>query len=388
MQTSNLSLTSVTSWSKAIGGLLENKEVLESRLNYKETEANDLMEHVEVLKAQVTSLEEEMDELATEMEREREQKKKLVETVRIKEEEANLAQENLCEVIGKVKEPRDLLDHQSSVENVDKSALEALQLAYSDVEKRWNHERRSVTRLKNKVAEMEFRITKCSQEFEAKAKENNDLQKELKKAVTSSVKAGGGKGDGESEAAILLLQREYERLELELQEFQLKHDQRMDEKNVRLNELEAELEQKVKEIEGRQVQEEAMKKTIETLKIQTEQLSKANAELNFMAEQEKKSRHHTHHHHPHHPREVLVTPPAYNPAYNPTFYPPSDPGQRSSGRYQPVSHHRNPPARPIHHPSSSRLSKDFKQCPICKTNFPHSMPQRDFEQHVSDHLDR
>ncbi len=340
---------------------MEIKEVLESRMKYKDNEAKEALDQVDLLKAQIVSLEEEMDEMAGEIEKERAEKKKLVETVRIKQEEVNLVQENLCEVMGQVKEPRDLLDRQTSSENVDKSALEALQLAYTDVERRWNNERKSVARLRNKLAEMECRIRECGKEFETKAQENVELKKELKRSRASSLDSE--KPTEESEATILLLQREYERLELELQEFQLKHDQRIDEKNQRVAELERELEKAVKEVQGRQSQEGAMKKTMDTLKHQNNELAAANTELTRKLEKERSKNRH-----PHHPREVLVTPNApYNPAHT-TPRPPVGP---------PVQGYR---------PMYPTMPTESRQCPLCHARFPDTMSQKDFERHVQGHF--
>ena len=338
---------------------MEIKEVLESRMEYKENEAKEALDQVDLLKAQIVSLEEEMDEMAGEIEKEQAEKKKLIETVRIKQEEVNFAQENLCEVIGQVKEPRDLLDRQTSSENIDKSALEALQLAYTDVERRWNNERRSVARLRNKLAEMECRIKECGKEFEAQAKENVDLKKQLKRSRSSSLDSE--KPTEESQATILLLQREYERLELELQEFQLKHDQRIDEKNQRVAELERELEKATKEVQGRQNQEDAMKKAMDTLKHQNNELAAANTELTRKLEKERSKNRY-----PHHQREVLVTPNApFNPAYT-TPRPPVGQG------YPPIY-----PAVP---------ASESRECPVCHTRFPVRMSQKEFERHVQGHF--
>ena len=350
--------------------ILEKIELTESRLKYKESEVINLKEEFEVAKAQMSSLEEEMNEMATVIEKEQEEKKKLVEIARLKEQEANIAQENLCEVLGNVNEPRDLLDRQGSTENVDKSALEALQLAYSDVEKKCNHERKSALRLKAKVAEMEERIKQCLQQYETMAQDNVELKKELKRGRTPSI---GERSGGGSEAGLLLLQREYERLELELQEFQLKHDQRIDEKNVHIQQLEKELGDRTQEIDGRHIQEEAMKKSIESLKAQNDQLSSANAELNKQLEKERKNRHHYHHRH----NDALVTPTApLNPGYQP-----SD----RSPLYPPILQQPNNTHTRVHS-NAHRPSSNGKVCPICDACYPQSMAIKDFERHVNSHF--
>ena len=344
--------------------LLENKEVMESRLKYKESEATDSAHQIEVLKQQVISMEEEMDELAAELEKERKEKKNLIETARIKEQEANVAQENLCEVIGKVKEPKDLLNQQTGLENVDKSALEALQFAYTDVEKRWNQERKSTLRLKNKVAEMEERIKHCEREYMTKAEEAVELKKELKKNTRSPSTSVSEKTDGGSEATILLLQREYERLELELQEFQMKHDKRIDEKNAHIKQLEEQMEDRMREIDGRITQEEAMRKSIKSLRTHNDQLTAANAELQQKLDKEKRNRH-----------QMVAPSPPYNPRYLPH-------------RYEPPSQSRmHPPPQPTntqHHRSHG--TGGGRQCPVCNQNYPKSMALKDFELHVNSHF--
>ena len=333
--------------------LLEDKEVMESRFKYKEAEAVQLSDQIQLMKSQIESLEEEMNTLAEDMEKAQEEKKKLVETLQSKEQEVNVAQENLCEVLGNVKEPRDILDQQtpSVVANVDKSALEALQLAYSDVEKRWMHERKYAARLKNKVAEMEERVKRCQEQYETLAAENFELKKELKKSRTPTTDVENG-----TEATILLMQREFERLELELQEFQLKHDQRISEKNADIQKLREDLDVKQKELDGRRLQEDAMKKSIETQKAEITQLHSAMRDLKQELDKRRQS----------HKRDAMVAPqPPFNPHYyqpKPTLYPPQ------------VPHTQQP------------RSSQGKECPVCGTMFPRSMPQKDFENHVNSHF--
>ncbi len=355
--------------------ILEKIELCESRLKYKESEVINLNDQFEVAKAQMTSLEEEMNEMAAVIEKEQEEKKQLVVKAREKEHEANIAQENLCEILGNVNEPRDLLNHQGSVENVDRSALEALQLAYSDVEMQCNKERRSAMRLKAKVVEMEERIKKCLQEYETLANENVELKKDLKRGRTPSI----GKSEGESGAGLLLLQREYERLELELQEFQLKHDQRIDEKNVHIQQLENELQEKTQEVNGRHVQEEAMRKSIDTLRAHNDQLTAANGELLEKIEKEKRNRHHHRH------NDVMVTPtaPVYQPSDCPPLYPAifQQPSDSTTRPQVPHPSHQVPGSH-----TQRRSSNAGKVCPICSIQYPVTMQQKDFERHVNSHF--
>ena len=325
--------------------LEEEKSVLTGRSEYYEANAESLKEKLEVMEAQHIALEAEMNGLAEEIEKQKHENHTLNAKLHAKDQEVNVVQQNLCEVLGNIKEPKDILEQQPH-ENIDKSALEALQLAYSDVEKRWNFERKAASRMKNRVAEMEERIKRCQQEYEVIANETVELKKQLKKQGVYPI------APEENKEQVIVLKKQLESLELELQHFQLKHDERISEKNVAIEQLKEALDDMTTQANGLRQQETAMKTNLESLNFQNNQLNVTIRDL--QRELEKRS---------HKPRDQLVTP---------TIYP-------NYSRSRPVQ------LPPPHVPRPPRHEQN-RECPVCQTIFPSRMSQDEIVRHVNNHF--
>lgn len=310
--------------------LEEEKETLTGRSEYYQAEAEGQYQRVEVMKEQITNLEIEMKELVHELDKEKIDHQALTEKFVAKEQEFNVVQQNLCEVLGNMKEPKNNEPPTSQTDKVDRSALEALQMAYEDIEKRLKFEQKQSYSLRRKVTELEERIKLCQKEYTRVASENlKILKKQNAETATPS---------------------QQEQLEHELEVFQLKHDERIAEKNDTIQKLSDDITARNEEvtklqsvIAGLRHQEQAMKRSIETLNIENEQLK----------------------------HQLSVPPPNYTP-------PPYNPGYGPHAR--PV--HQPPPRRPQQQP----VSDNSRKCPICNLAYPSRASQKEYEDHVNAHF--
>ena len=137
-------------------------------------------------------------------------------------QEVSIAQQNIAELLGAKKEGVvvDNLTNQEpptlsvmQVNMVDKSAYEALQQAYEDIEERYHESNEGSVELRRRLhdmktrldtanaknAEFAYRIEKCREEYEAKAREVIQLQKE-----------GAGTGDAGEVGALQMKLQEME----------------------------------------------------------------------------------------------------------------------------------------------------------------------------------
>ena len=328
----------------------DEKEIAKSRNEYYVSDNERLDQCVQDQKAQVATLEQELTELQEKMVEQQEkiavlvqenaavtenfekEKVKFCEALQSKEHELMIVQENMCEVMGNIKEPRDILPKLSADDTVDKSAYTALQRAYEDVEVRWKKGEKVNVQLKDRVAELEERVKRCEKEYVAVVSENNALKKGSQQL--------GSEGNAE-------LKEQAQKLEEELRIFQEKHDQRIADKNDLLQQQQELLDEKLTEVKGLQDQQKAMQTLIDTLNKENGQLKQQVLQI-----REENGRHRHHQRSPGAPRRP--------------------PPQVQTG---------TPVPRPAPTDSSTNA------CPVCQVRFPRTTNQDDIERHVNAHFD-
>lgn len=230
-----------------VRALEEENQVLLGRNEYYNAQSDRLEEVVQAQRQKIDTLEQENVALGEQLDKEKNAADELREVVSLKDQEINVAQANLCEVMGNMKEPRDFIPEKQTPGKVDKSALEALQLVYSDVEVQWLKSEKENKKLKTKVVELEERVKLCHQEYTAVATEN------------AKIKRQQGPVDSED------LKEKVRQLNQELTVFQEKHDKRIAEKNERMQQQQDVLDQKLQENAGLLNQQRAMQTVIDNL---------------------------------------------------------------------------------------------------------------------------
>ena len=345
--------------------LEEEKEALIGRSEYYEAEAERNQQTIEVMKVHVSSLESDLSELNKELDKEKAENQSLTKQLVSKEQEFNVMQQNVCEMAGNIKEPRDSLPNVPVTDKVDKSVFDAMRMAFDDISDQLKNEQKANQTQKRKIAEMEQRIKLCQEEYKNVATENSHLQKKLKK-------------NGSSTPTSSTQPSEKAKLEHELEQFQLMHDRKIAEKNEvvehqkeEIETLEGENRKLHDKVEGLSHQESAMKRSIETLNVENEQLKRQLREMKQSL-----------------PKYTPATapPPPYGPGFRPdsrTVHPPAPQRPQQHGGYGAPTQHR------IHQqpqPFDRDRADGTRQCPMCQLAFPGRTSQQAFEQHVNGHF--
>ena len=156
------------------------------------------------------------------------------------------AQENIVELAGARSEQQHL---GTPVNDVDRSVHEALQLAYENMEKyylrvnsQYQSAQETIRVLEARNAEMVARVEQCRKEFEVKASECVNLQRQLKQ--------GGGGGGGSEEEEVEVLRQRVQELEVGQEEVQQSCAMAVEELTARQEECK-EKEARVSELEGK-----------------------------------------------------------------------------------------------------------------------------------------
>ena len=136
---------------------------------------------------------------------------------------------------------------------------------------------------------------------------------------------------------------QYDELDAEPKEFQMKHDEKIAEKNLVIKNLQESLETKETALNGLKHQETAMKRSIEALNVENGQLKCQIHDLQ---------------------KRLGNYAPPQQPPYNPVHPP--------------------PPQRPQPPPQKSEATS--RLCSICNLMFPSRMSQQDFERHFNGHF--
>lgn len=342
-----------------IRSLEEEKESLVTRVEYMKDENTKLQEVVDVQNAQVAALEADVNGMAEQLGREKVVAEELQGQLEAREQECNIASENLCEMMGNITEPRDQLPlEQAPGDRVDMSVVNALQVAFTDIERRWAIEKKHSAQLTNKNAELLERIKKCKEEFLAVSSHNAKLHQQIKKLGGSVSGISTPEEPDRYQEELTMLQRE-------LDQFHAKHDERIAEKNATLTEQQQALEAKCQEIHELQV-------TVQKLQSGINQLTAENASLMQRFSQPHPYPLQAQHHHP--PIAQPVFPRPGQAMYTP---PPQ-------GGFQPHGHHL---PLPVHQQQGSNAGDpNTRVCPICNTHFPKRIAHQLFEQHVNGHF--
>ena len=317
--------------------------------------------NVDVMMAELTDHREKMGELELELEQ-----FQMKHDERIAEK--NLAIEQLQESLETKETELNGLKHQ---ETAMKSSIEALNVENGQL-KRQIHDlqkkgqKRQVTptqsggvnvdammaELTDHREKMETKETAMKRSIEALNVENgqlkrqiHDLQKKGQKRQVTPTQSGGVNVDAMM-AELTDHREKMGELELELEQFQMKHDERIAEKNLAIEQLQESLETKETELNGLKNQETAMKRSIEALNVENGQLKRQIYDLqkrlgNYAPPQQ-------------------GHPPPYIPVYPP------------------------PPQRP--QPPPHRSEATSRVCPICNLVYPTRMSQQEFECHVNTHF--
>ena len=306
-----------------------------SRKEYYVADNERLYQCVHEQRAQLAALQQQIEAQTEQLERQRSDLQNAQEMLTAKEQELAVALRNICEVMGNIKKPRDILPPQPATDDrVDKSAIEALQRAHDDMEFRWKKDEKIIAHLKARVLELENRVMRCHQEYVTVVQERTELKR-------MQQQEGGGQD-------VNKLKVEVRKLEEELRVFQEKHDQRIADKN---DQLQKQLDAKFNTIAGLEEQQRAMQTLIDILNKENSQLKQRNLEM-----REENTR--------------LSRPiPAPKPT---TMAPPTQP-------YHPGSRH------PQHQSRSSDANSQV--CPVCGVRFQRTANQTDIERHVIAHFD-
>ena len=319
--------------------LEEEKEKLLSRNEYYVADIKRLDQRVHEQKAQLAALQQQIDAQTEQLEKQGSDLQNAQEMLTAKEQELVVALQNICEVMGNIKEPRDILPPQPATDDkVDKSAIEALQRAYDDVEIRWKKDEKIITQLKTKVSELEVRLIRCHREYVAVVTESTELKR-------MQQQEGGGQDVNE-------LKAEVRKLEEELRIFQEKHEQRIADKNDQLQKQQDILDAKFNMIAGLEEQQKAMLTLIDTLNKENSQLKQRIFEM--------------------HEENTKLSRPIPAPKQPTTTAPPTQ--------------HFLPGLRQAQHQSRSS-DANSRVCPVCGVWFPHTVDQTDIERHLNGHFD-
>ena len=267
----------------------EEKETLVGRSEYYQAQLESVQQRLDVAQAQIATLEQKMNSVAQDLDKEKADNQELRKQLAAKESEVNIMQQNICEMAGRIEEPCNRLSKEEPYSNkVDRQVLEALQLAYDQ---------------------------------------------------------------GHKEDEVYALKELVDKLDAELKESQTKHDERIAEKNLAIENLQESLETKETALNGLKRKETAMKRSIEVLNVENGQLK----------------------------RQILNL-------------------KKDLGNHTPPQHHFLPRSIPVHNlpsetpqplPQRSQQSQpegNCRQCPVCNLTFPSRISQQDFEHHVSSHF--
>ena len=264
--------------------VIKRQQAIFAVTNVGSQELESVQQRLDVAQAQIATLEQNMNGVARELDKEKADNQELRKQLAAKENEVNIMQQNICEMVGSIKEPHNQLPKDDPSSNkVDRQVLEPLQLAYDQ---------------------------------------------------------------GHKEDEVCALKELVDKLDAELKEFQIKHDERIAEKNLVIENLQESLETKETALNGMKDQETTMKRSIETLNVENGQLKRQIDDLqkrlgNYAPPQQGQ-------------------PPPYNPVYPP------------------------PPQRP--QPPPQRSEAATRQCPVCNLAYPTRMSQQEFERHVNSHF--
>ena len=135
------------------------------------------------------------------------EKAKFCEALQSKEHELMIVHETMCEVMGNIKEPRDIPPKLSADDTIDKSVYTMLQRAYKDVEVRWKKGERVNIQLRDRVAELEKRLDKQQEVFNEKLTEVKGLQDQQKAMQTLIYTLN--KENGQLKEQVLQIRAEY-----------------------------------------------------------------------------------------------------------------------------------------------------------------------------------
>ena len=158
--------------------LEKEKEILICRNEYYVANNQQLDQCVHDQKAQLAALQQEIDAQTKQLEKQGTDLQNAQEMLTAKEQELVVALQDLREMMGNIKEPHNIFPPQPATDDkVDKSAIEALQRAYDDVETRWKKDEKIITQLKARVLELEEQIKRCHQEYVAVVAENTESKR-------------------------------------------------------------------------------------------------------------------------------------------------------------------------------------------------------------------
>ena len=261
--------------------MLSQSEYYDERLDqYVHAQLAALDQCVQEQKAQLAALQQQIDAQTEQLEKQGSDLQNAQEMLTAKEQELVVALQNICEVMGNIKEPRDILPPQPATDDkVDKSAIEALQRAYDDVQIRWKKNEKIIAHLKARVLELEEKVKLCHQEHVAVTEST-----ELKRMQQQD---GVGQGVNEQKA-------EVRKLEEEPRVFQEKHDQRIADKNDPLQKQQDMLDAKLNMIDGLEEQQRTMQTLIDALNKANNQLKQRILDTTMAPPTQHGSRHPQH----------------------------------------------------------------------------------------------
>jgi chromosome segregation ATPase len=240
-----------------------------------------------------------------------------------KDQDIAVLQSNMCEIVGNINEPNDVLPVEDTTKKVDRAAYDALRTAYDDVRARYNEEQKECQVIKKKAEEFEARIVKCREEYERICRENIELKKQIKVVPNSSVDS--------ITAELIQLRENVGDYENQMEEFHTKHEELMSEKKIIIEQMQKTIIENEQKINGLEGQIGVMKTNLEVLHVENGNLKD---DL----------------------RKLRPNPPP--PPYNPRYPQPHRPPQTTNDR----------------------------RCPICSISFPSRISQPDFEAHVNTHF--
>ena len=154
---------------------------------------------------------------------------------------------------------------------------------------------------------------------------------------------------GHKENEIYALRELVDKLDAELKQFQMKHDERIAEKNLAIENLQESLETKETALNDLKHQETAMKRSVEALNDENGQLKRQIYNLQWYLR--------------YYASPQQGQPPPYNPFY-----------------LSPPQRRKTPSQR------SQQSDTTTRQCPVCNLTYPTTKSQQEFEHHVNSHF--
>ena len=165
-----------TTLKKQLCTLEEEKESLICQNEYYVADNEQLDQCVHDQKAQLAALQQEIDAQKEQLRKQGSDLQNAQEMLTAKDQELTVTLQNLCEVMDNIKEPQNILLPQPATGD-KKSAIEALQHAYENLEIRWKKDEKIIAQLKVRVLELEERVKHCHQEYVAVVIENTELKR-------------------------------------------------------------------------------------------------------------------------------------------------------------------------------------------------------------------